>query len=58
VNDEVNRIQGVFREKGMQVIVKLANIHLTPEKSTYDGGSWHVEVLLIRPKYKTSTDGR
>ncbi|KAF4983933.1 hypothetical protein FDECE_17198 [Fusarium decemcellulare] len=27
----------------IQVIVKLANIHLTPEKPTYDGGSWHVE---------------
>ncbi|KAI9154930.1 Citrate synthase-like protein [Paramyrothecium foliicola] len=27
----------------IQVIIKLANIHLTPEKPTYDGGSWHVE---------------
>ncbi|RBR06589.1 uncharacterized protein FIESC28_10984 [Fusarium coffeatum] len=27
----------------IQVIVKLANIHLTPEKPQYDGGSWHVE---------------
>ncbi|KAH6684976.1 hypothetical protein F5X68DRAFT_21397 [Plectosphaerella plurivora] len=27
----------------IQVIVKLANIHLTPEKPTYDGGSWHIE---------------
>lgn len=30
----------------IQVIVKLANIHLTPEKSTYDGGSWHIEGQL------------
>lgn len=30
----------------LQVIVKLANIHLTPEKPTYDGGSWHVEGQL------------
>ncbi|KAF5624588.1 hypothetical protein F52700_9757 [Fusarium sp. NRRL 52700] len=30
----------------IQVIVKMANIHLTPEKSTYDGGSWHVEGQL------------
>ncbi|KAH6880363.1 hypothetical protein B0T10DRAFT_519294 [Thelonectria olida] len=29
----------------IQVIVKLANIHLTPEKPTYDGGEWHVEGL-------------
>ncbi|KAG9022000.1 hypothetical protein FS837_006801 [Tulasnella sp. UAMH 9824] len=27
----------------IQVIVKLANIHLTPEKPEYPGGSWHVE---------------
>ncbi|KAK1523930.1 uncharacterized protein CCOS01_09017 [Colletotrichum costaricense] len=30
----------------IQVIVKLANIHLTPEKPTYDGGSWHIEGQL------------
>lgn len=27
----------------LQVIVKLANIELTPDKPTYRGGSWHVE---------------
>lgn len=27
----------------LQIIVKLANIHLTPEKPEYAGGSWHVE---------------
>jgi hypothetical protein len=27
----------------IQCIVKLANIHLTPEKPEYSGGSWHVE---------------
>ncbi|KAH8919819.1 hypothetical protein BT69DRAFT_1299897 [Atractiella rhizophila] len=27
----------------LKVIVKLANILLTPEKPTYDGGKWHVE---------------
>lgn len=27
----------------LQVIFKLANIHLTPEKAEYGGGSWHVE---------------
>jgi hypothetical protein len=35
-----------FAREGIQVIVKLANIHLTPEKPTYDGGSWHVEGML------------
>ena len=27
----------------LQIIVKLASIHLTPEKPAYKGGSWHVE---------------
>ncbi|KAF7968069.1 hypothetical protein HWV62_32055 [Athelia sp. TMB] len=35
-----------FKESGLQVIVKLANIHLTPEKPQYGGGSWHVEGQL------------
>ncbi|KAG9084962.1 hypothetical protein FS749_004797 [Ceratobasidium sp. UAMH 11750] len=29
--------------KTIQVIVKLANIHLTREKPSYPGGSWHIE---------------
>ncbi|KAH8812737.1 hypothetical protein F5884DRAFT_315906 [Xylogone sp. PMI_703] len=33
-------------DRGLQVIVKLANIHLTPEKPTYDAGTWHVEGQL------------
>ena len=39
-------LQKSFGERGLQVIVKLANIELTPEKPTYDGGSWHVEGQL------------
>ena len=27
----------------LQIIIKLANIHLTPEKPEYEGGSWHIE---------------
>jgi hypothetical protein len=57
MNDEVYRIQSVFGDRVMQVIVKLANIHLTPEKPTYDGGSWHVEVLMIYKGYKIATEG-
>ncbi|KAM0486638.1 hypothetical protein ACHAP7_002441 [Fusarium lateritium] len=33
-------------KKEIQVIVKLANIHLTPEQPKYNGGSWHTEGLL------------
>lgn len=29
--------------KNLKVIVKLANIELTPENPTYEGGSWHLE---------------
>ncbi|KAG6865926.1 hypothetical protein C0991_010427 [Blastosporella zonata] len=32
-----------FASSGLQVIVKLANIHLTVEKPVYEGGTWHVE---------------
>ncbi|KAK5655115.1 hypothetical protein OQA88_6014 [Cercophora sp. LCS_1] len=32
--------------KGLQVIFKLANIVLTPDKPKYPGGTWHVEGTL------------
>jgi len=35
------------------VIVKLANIELTPDKPTYEGGSWHYEAMLVRLSKKT-----
>ncbi|KAF8202926.1 hypothetical protein BJ912DRAFT_1018769 [Pholiota molesta] len=35
-----------YGKRGLQVIVKLANIELTPEKPQYDGGSWHIEGQL------------
>ncbi|CUM37174.1 hypothetical protein BN2537_3313 [Streptomyces venezuelae] len=35
-----------LRGRGLQVIVKLASIHLTPDKPEYAGGSWHVEGML------------
>lgn len=37
-----------FSEGKIQVIVKLANIELTPEKPEYEGGSWHIEGQLVR----------
>jgi hypothetical protein len=36
-----------YANEGLQIIVKLANIHLTPEKPTYPGGSWHIEGQLV-----------
>ena len=35
-----------FAAAGLQVIFKLANIHLTPEKPKFKGGSWHIEGAL------------
>ncbi|RYP40265.1 hypothetical protein DL767_001808 [Monosporascus sp. MG133] len=35
-----------FKDRGLQVIFKLANIHLTPDKPEYEGGTWHVEGAL------------
>ncbi|GAA6023984.1 hypothetical protein JCM10207_006843 [Rhodosporidiobolus poonsookiae] len=32
-----------LKGRKLQVIVKLASIHLTPEQPTYEGGVWHVE---------------
>ncbi|KAG8160806.1 hypothetical protein KVR01_009070 [Diaporthe batatas] len=40
------RIQDDFRDEGLQVIIKLSSIELTPEKPKYDGGNWHIEGLL------------
>ncbi|KAJ6013642.1 hypothetical protein N7540_008233, partial [Penicillium herquei] len=39
-------IQKLFGATGLQVIVKLANVELTPEKPEYGGGSWHIEGQL------------
>ena len=35
-----------LRARRLQVIVKLATIHLTPGKPAYPGGSWHVEGMM------------
>lgn len=37
----------LFGETGLQVIVKLANIELTPEKPEYGGGTWHIEGQMV-----------
>ncbi|KAJ7902875.1 hypothetical protein B0H14DRAFT_2667939 [Mycena olivaceomarginata] len=35
-----------LRGRNIQCIIKLANIHLTPEEPEYKGGSWHVEGMI------------
>lgn len=44
-----------YSQRGLQVIVKLANIQLTPEKPRYEGGSWHVEGQLNEHICATAT---
>ncbi|KAF8157169.1 hypothetical protein B0H34DRAFT_712558 [Crassisporium funariophilum] len=39
-------LRNKYGKRGLQVIVKLANIELTPENPEYSGGSWHVEGQL------------
>jgi len=39
-------LQRDYGHRGLQVIVKLANIELTPDKPEYEGGTWHVEGQL------------
>jgi Protein of unknown function (DUF4246) len=43
-------LKGTFGKLGrpLQIIVKLANIELTPEKPVYEGGSWHIEGKRVR----------
>ncbi|KXG47683.1 Protein of unknown function DUF4246 [Penicillium griseofulvum] len=45
VMDRVN-LREHFGKTGLLVIVKLANIELTPEKPEYEGGTWHIEGQL------------
>ncbi|KAJ5904173.1 hypothetical protein N7504_006556 [Penicillium tannophilum] len=45
-SDNPMDIQKLFGDTGLQVIVKLANIVLSPEKPEYKGGSWHIEGQL------------
>lgn len=39
-------LEKTFRESGLQVIVKLASIELTPDNPSYPGGNWHIEGML------------
>ncbi|KAI0198684.1 hypothetical protein F4808DRAFT_254042 [Astrocystis sublimbata] len=41
-----NRLVEKFRDTGLQIIVKMVSIELTPEKPSYPAGSWHVEGQL------------
>lgn len=40
-------IREEYGHRGIRVIVKLANIYLTPENPEYEGGTCHVEGQLV-----------
>ncbi|KAH8890666.1 hypothetical protein GQ53DRAFT_747386 [Thozetella sp. PMI_491] len=42
----VENIREKFRETGLQVIVKMATIELTPEKPEFPVGGWHIEGMM------------
>lgn len=44
------RLREMFKERGLQVIVKMASIELTPEKPNFPTGSWHVSCLCHFPR--------
>ena len=39
-------LREAFKATGLQVIVKMATIELTPEKPEFPIGGWHVSVLV------------
>ena len=45
--DPTINLKEEYADNGLQIIVKLANIHLTPENPSYEGGSWHAEGQLV-----------
>lgn len=48
----LNRIAEKFRKMGLQVIVKMASIELTPEKPEFPAGGWHVSPRWIHQASK------
>ena len=40
--EEGERLSERFKQSGLQIIVKMASIELTPEKPEFPAGGWHV----------------
>jgi len=40
------RLADIFAKLGLQIIVKMASIELTPENPEFDVGSWHVSLQV------------
>lgn len=52
--DQAVNLREQFKDQNLQVIVKLANIELTPEKPDYEGGTWHIEGQLVSNPLSTN----
>ncbi|KAJ2911610.1 hypothetical protein MD484_g8799, partial [Candolleomyces efflorescens] len=52
--DAPTNLREKFGDRPLQVIVKLANIELTPEKPEYEGGTWHVEGKIVSCLLRTA----
>jgi hypothetical protein len=39
-------LQDSFRKKGLQVVVKISTVELTPEDTAYGGTDWHLDGML------------
>lgn len=39
-------LREVYHARGVQIIIKMASIQLTPEKPEFPAGGWHTEDLL------------
>ncbi len=44
--DPAKTLREQFKDTGLQIIVKMASIELTPEKSEFAPGGWHVEGMM------------
>jgi hypothetical protein len=45
--DEVVDLRNQYGELGLQVIIRLETIHLTPENPKFDEGDWKIEGQLV-----------
>lgn len=46
-----SRLRERFAKSGLQIIVKLASIELTPEKPEFPVGGWHVRISFQHASY-------
>lgn len=51
-----NFIKNQFEDRGLQVIVKMASIELTPEKPEFPAGGWHVSHLYFQHSLQPATE--